>query len=493
MFHCFCEEQGYTVNCLRKAVPVVGQEQQSICSYTTFKQFWKKHFPLLLLRRPTEDLCNKCYVFANKFRYNLSQDEESSDDDDDDSEGGERVGHTELLNIDEEDADIPPNIAVVLSKSQQERAKMVEEAHQHVKDADTMREAAQAATEKAQQSFKKFEAGEIPYSERVDCIVCDFCQNLGLPFYGNQQPGVTYYLSQLVIPCFGLADVGKTGAQKLKAYIYHEGQAAKGGNVVASLLFKYLTEQFFDKDKGPRKEITIIMDNCAGQNKNRMVLRLIILLVELGYYKRVNCLFLVVGHTKNACDRFFNLLKLKYRQSNVYSMDDLLKVLSTCEAIEPEALAEGDIKDFDSFERKIYKVTLQGSSKFQFFYSKDDEKGILFCAETTASEATPWKAGKKMNSPERAQLLQEFPSPSVIPVVPAPGITPQKQVEMHKFHKYIPPEYQNDPLYQHPPDEVIANIKKHQKDWKCLRVEQKEGAATALKPSKNIAGYTMTS
>jgi hypothetical protein len=44
------------------------------------------------------------------------------------------------------------------------------------------------------------------------------------------------------------------------------------------------------------------MDNCGGQNKNKYVLRLATLFVELEYYQRVNIIFLVAGHIQNAAD-----------------------------------------------------------------------------------------------------------------------------------------------------------------------------------------------
>jgi len=50
-------------------------------------------------------------------------------------------------------------------------------------------------------------------------------------------------------------------------------------------------------------ELNIIFDNCGGQNKNSTVLSLAAWLMALNYFKRVNFIFLVVGHTKNAADR----------------------------------------------------------------------------------------------------------------------------------------------------------------------------------------------
>jgi hypothetical protein len=133
-----------------------------------------------------------------------------------------------------------------------------------------------------------------------------------------------------------------------------EGGGRKGGNNVASLLHKeFMSQGWLDRSKGPRAELSIIVDNCAGQNKNKMVLRYALILVELGYYKEVNIIFLVAGHTKNSCDRLFNALKLKYRKSNIFSAGTLMKVLSVCEDVTPIRVTEEDFKDFLQFEDRI--------------------------------------------------------------------------------------------------------------------------------------------
>ncbi len=62
----------------------------------------------------------------------------------------------------------------------------------------------------------------------------------------------------------------------------------------------------------PAAELNIIMDYCSGQNKNNTVLKLAMWLKQMGYFKQVRIVFLIVGHTKNACDCLFNSLKKKY-------------------------------------------------------------------------------------------------------------------------------------------------------------------------------------
>ena len=101
----------------------------------------------------------------------------------------------------------------------------------------------------------------------------DYCQNMDIPHFGQEQPGETYYYSPLNINCFGCCDFAKS---KLDAFLYDEGEGKKGGNNVCSMLYKKLEDDGIvesSKQKGHGKQLSLVFDNCAGQNKNRMVLR----------------------------------------------------------------------------------------------------------------------------------------------------------------------------------------------------------------------------
>jgi len=56
-----------------------------------------------------------------------------------------------------------------------------------------------------------------------------------------------------------------------------------------------------------------------------MIPRMSVFLVEAKYFKKVSFIFYIVGHTKNAADCWFNMLKKTYRKANLYCYDDLLK------------------------------------------------------------------------------------------------------------------------------------------------------------------------
>ncbi len=69
------------------------------------------------------------------------------------------------------------------------------------------------------------------------------------------------------------------------AYGYTEGEGGKGGNNVASLIMKALHDLGWIKGNHTGKRLSIIMDNCSGQNKNKFVLRLALYLVELKRFR----------------------------------------------------------------------------------------------------------------------------------------------------------------------------------------------------------------
>jgi hypothetical protein len=98
------------------------------------------------------------------------------------------------------------------------------------------------------------------------------------------------------------------------------------------------------------------MDNCGGQNKNNMVLRLAPYLVEAGYFKTVRFCFFIVGHTKNACDRWFNTLKMLYRKQNVWTQKQLIECFKESNTtIIVRELSPGEMEPYADLWKNIYK------------------------------------------------------------------------------------------------------------------------------------------
>lgn len=131
------------------------------------------------------------------------------------------------------------------------------------------------------------------------CFVADYAQNAYVPNFAGEQPGETYYYSPLNAYVFGIVN-SATRPAKLTASIYFEGEAKKGANNVASMLLKNLYDEglvAYSSHQKRVKELNFVFDNCGGQNKNRVVLRLIMWMVEIGITETARAIFLVRGHT----------------------------------------------------------------------------------------------------------------------------------------------------------------------------------------------------
>jgi hypothetical protein len=105
------------------------------------------------------------------------------------------------------------------------------------------------------------------------------------------------------------------------------------------------------------------MDNCGGQKKSQMVLHLALYLVEKKYFKTVEFIFYIRGHTKNVCDRLINLLKIQYHKSNVYPMDMLVDVLNRMNDITFNYASSAYFYDYDKVLDKFYKNFKPGTIK----------------------------------------------------------------------------------------------------------------------------------
>ncbi|DAZ96057.1 TPA: hypothetical protein N0F65_000052, partial [Lagenidium giganteum] len=108
-------------------------------------------------------------------------------------------------------------------------------------------------------------------------------------------------------------------------YVYSEQFGGKGPNEVIRLLASYLDDMGM-LEVSPRV-LTINADNCGGQNKNDFVVKMMVLLAHVGYFKETNIKFFIRGRTKNACDRCFGHLKRKLLRSDCWTMQQLCEML----------------------------------------------------------------------------------------------------------------------------------------------------------------------
>ena len=154
-------------------------------------------------------------------------------------------------------------------------------------------------------------------------IVMDMGQNLATPYLGGDQFGDFYYMSPLIHLLFGVACPAE---DFMNAYIWEEGEANRGADNIVSCLYLDLVRRgviHAGQQCRPLKHLAIAADNCSGQNKNKAVIKFCCWLVEANYATKVTLLFLIKGHTKNDCDREFNLLKEGQDREDIWTADKL--------------------------------------------------------------------------------------------------------------------------------------------------------------------------
>ena len=165
----------------------------------------------------------------------------------------------------------------------------------------------------------------------------------------------------------------------MSAHVYLEHESGKGGNNVASLLWKEFEAQgLLSSTLGPpAAEINLFFDNCGGQNKNRMVLRLLLYyMVKRNLTKKVTAYFLVRGHTKNDCDHLFNLMKKTVRRRNIYTPRDLYLALDDHQDIDAIPVEEAPFQNWDELQDKFMRRPLGVKSAHVF--TVDDVDSNLF-------------------------------------------------------------------------------------------------------------------
>ena len=148
--------------------------------------------------------------------------------------------------------------------------------------------------------------------------------------------------------------------------MYTEAEGRKGAHAVASLIMKYLLDQGL-LDGRKCYKLTIIMDNCTGQNKNNHVIHLAPYVTMKKHFEKVCILFLVAGHTKNTADWLFNLLKKDYRSKNVFSLTELIKVCNINQYVSAYKCIWTDFYDWNIFLNKLFQPKLEAIKKYQLF------------------------------------------------------------------------------------------------------------------------------
>ena len=353
--------------------PIEGKEQRPVPCWGTFCNFWERNYPKMIIQKPRQDVCGDCFKYANRFK-TLSGTKRKDPEDSDGEEEYDKENDTSI--------NVPDDEEERMLESERE----VELAAMHVRMAKDQRELFNRQKTLARNTVA------LPKSERIVTFMCDYAQNLYVQNFGSEQPGETYYYSPLNAYVFGMVDCSN---DLLHAHLYMEGEAKKGGNNVASMLIWQLQhqkllapfrdEEHLPNDWEPLKELNLWFDNCGGQNKNRMVIRLLPILLQRRVAQKISFNFLVAGHTKNDCDRLFNLLKKTYRESNCYIPDQLDNILNIERQVELHRMETTIFFDYAKAQDEVMKSVDSVNSYHCFSGTLEDPTKILLRPHYTCS------------------------------------------------------------------------------------------------------------
>ena len=538
----FMYDSGYTIKISDKgnvkASVRTDDEWQSknrpplpILSWGTFTSYWQEHYPKMKIRVQSEDVCGECTIVQMRFKYNsfrlfaksnsilpnttelelfdilknsLCQPCQEAEDAGGDGgavdgggsgqrgrdgvvEGGEAEDQVQVDSFVDDDPEQATN--------NKKDIELLSIALEHVKATDKQRKKHQLAKEdsltaKLHWQVLTGEALRLPLQPRIQklryllkfAFTGDYCQNMAIPYLGANQFGEAYYWSPLWVYCFGIADETSVDERTLMdAYYYFEHEGFKGGNNVASLIDKhFLKNNMLDKDD-PIGEVVFSFDNCGGQNKNQIVLGYFAHRVEEGYFNKVVVCFLVRGHTKNACDRTFNLLKNEYRKKDLYSSKQLDEVLNKAEDVTATKVEADEFLDWAAAIKPLFSMPPSETKKNHNFTFTKESPGVIrisvYDGETERSYSCRARGGVAIDPKEREAYKQRsFPPPPE----EKPVFTAIKRKELYdKWRPFVPEEHRIDSWFIDAPSaEDTARVLSDRAASKKRRMNTRTGGDT---------------
>jgi len=201
-----------------------------------------------------------------------------------------------------------------------------------------------------------------------------------------------------------------------------------------------------------------------------MVLQFAQYLVNRQIFKRVQVVFLIMGHTKNICDCRFKDLKHRFHHRNIYTMEQLKTVLSQDNEnyVKVIQVDHNDFYNWDSFLTNTigYKKAIKDVSKFHCFFYDEKDNGILTKQKTIIEN-------NMVKEKLRKEIVDSFwkqNSKTLMPRnEPKIGISDIKQVELFSKWRNLIPDQFRDCICPKPTQEVITKVKQQ----KALKARNK--------------------
>lgn len=354
--------------------------------HSKFLELWNELVPYVVICKPMTDLCHTCQKNNSKMYRS---------------------------------ANLPES----------EKSQLLKEMEGHLLNAERERSLYRNACEVAKgcinSNLEKFDFTQVrgPCSFKgVVHYSFDYAQQVHFPS-NPLQPGPIYFKTPRKCGIFGVCC---EGIPRQVNYLIDESvSAGKGVNGVISYL-----HHFFNNHGLGETDVHLHADNCTGQNKNNYVLWYLAWRTMTGLHNSCNYSFLVVGHTKFACDWCFGLLKQKIRKTFISSLFDLATAVdeSTVTGVNVSQLCglhDGtvlvNVYDWVSFLSKYFKK-IANVKQFHHFRFNKETPGVVYYKQFSDSPELTFDVLKRDGA---------LPASMPDEIVP-PGLDLQRKMYLYK-------------------------------------------------------------
>ena len=271
--------------------------------------------------------------------------------------------------------------------SEDEKSQRLQTAEKHLQCAKKQRNYYRKQVQSSKETIKTFAANQGQPTSLALSLAYSFDHAQQVHYPSNpQQPGPLFFKTPRKCGIFGICS---EGCNTQMNYLIDEAQSCgKGANSVVSMVHHYLS----NFTKGEQK-LCLHADNCVGQNKNNTMVWYLAWRVLTGLSEECELSFMIPGHTRFSPDRFFGLIKRRFRRSKVSSLSQIVEVVessTTGGQNKAYVIGEESSKPFAYYDwsdfLSVFFTTIPHITSYYHFRCTSDRPGVVFVREFADSE-----------------------------------------------------------------------------------------------------------
>lgn len=256
---------------------------------------------------------------------------------------------------------------------------------------------------------------------------------------------IFYYKSKLNVINFTIYDITE---KEGFSYLWHEAEAKRGANEIATCVYFHLTKNCKGKD------VIFYADNCCGQNKNKFMISMFLYAVEHSDIKSIEINFLIVGHTQNEGDSMHACIESSKKRvlhsGPIYIPDQISMIIKLAKKTgKPYIVHEikhGDILDWKSVSSSYGNLDVNTNGDKVYWncikiirVEKSDTSSLPNVYYKTSYQQETFQAIKlKLHNKKPAEIKKAYTEKPKIPY--------KKKEALVSLLRHIPEEYQ--PFYR---------------------------------------------